>query len=113
MGWHMRRQCKSRRSIYSVESLETRQLLAVEPPNLVQTFVTNPFDDNSAHGIPGSLRAAILDANAAINGNMLAIHFNIPGAGVHIINLVSVLPTIDKPVFIDGYTQPGSHPNTL
>jgi uncharacterized repeat protein (TIGR01451 family)/CSLREA domain-containing protein len=41
------------------------------------------------------------------------IAFNIPGAGVRTINLISALPTVTDPVTIDGYTQPGASPNTL
>jgi uncharacterized repeat protein (TIGR01451 family) len=41
-----------------------------------------------------------------------AIHFSIPGAGVHTIALTSGL-NLFKPVTIDGYSQPGSSPNTL
>ena len=40
------------------------------------------------------------------------IAFNIPGDGVQTITLQSNLPTITDPVNIDGYTQPGSSPNT-
>src|SRR5262249_40441858 len=39
------------------------------------------------------------------------IAFAIPGAGVHTL-MVSNLPTTNKPVTIDGYTQPGSSANT-
>jgi titin len=42
-----------------------------------------------------------------------AITFNIPGGGVQSIALLSPLPSITSPVFIDGYTQPGASPNTL
>ncbi len=35
------------------------------------------------------------------------INFNIPGAGVHTITPASPLPTITKPLMIDGATQPG------
>ncbi len=41
------------------------------------------------------------------------ISFNIPGTGLHTITPLSVLPTITDPLVIDGYTQPGSSPNTL
>ena len=58
----------------------------------------------------GSLRQAILDANAT-NG-LDTIAFNIPGPGVHTITPGSVLPTITDPVVIDGYTQPGATNNT-
>lgn len=59
----------------------------------------------------GSLRQAILDANAAPGADL--IDFNIPGAGVQTIAPASGLPTITDPVTIDGYTQPGASPNTL
>jgi hypothetical protein len=60
---------------------------------------------------PGSLRQAILDANASPGTQ--TIDFNIPGAGVRTINLTSPLPDITDPVVIDGYTQPGTSVNTL
>jgi hypothetical protein len=40
------------------------------------------------------------------------IDFNIAGSGVHTIMPVTVLPTITEQVTIDGYSQPGSSPNT-
>ena len=60
---------------------------------------------------PGSLRQAILDANATAEPD--AICFAIPGGGVHTIALASALPAIMQPVVIDGYTQPGASENTL
>lgn len=68
-------------------------------------LVTNTDDSG-----PGSLRQAILDANA--NSGADDIAFLIPGGGVHTINLASALPTIYH-VTIDGYTQPGAKPNLL
>ena len=62
---------------------------------------------------PGSLRQAILDANADPCTDDLTIGFNIPGAGVHTIALLSGLPPISRPLTIDGYTQPGASPSTL
>jgi CSLREA domain-containing protein len=41
------------------------------------------------------------------------IAFAIPGGGVHTIRPASLLPAITEAVVIDGYTQPGSHPNAL
>lgn len=67
--------------------------------------VTNTSDSGA-----GSLRQAILDANA--NPGTDTINFNIPGAGPHTIKPLSALPTITDPVIIDGYTEPGSSPNT-
>ena len=60
---------------------------------------------------PGSLRQAILDANANIGAD--TISFNIPGTGVHTITPLTPLPTITDGVTIDGYTQPGSSANTV
>jgi titin len=40
------------------------------------------------------------------------IDFAIPGAGVHTITPASPLPSIAKTVTINGYSQPGSSPNT-
>ena len=61
---------------------------------------------------PGSLRQAILDANALPGADRIV--FNIPGSGVQKINLAfNYLPKITDAVTIDGYTQPGSAPNTL
>jgi parallel beta-helix repeat protein len=67
--------------------------------------VTNTNDSGA-----GSLRQALIDANAAPNVNR--IHFNISGACPRVITLASLLPTIAEPVIIDGYTQPGSSRNT-
>lgn len=53
----------------------------------------------------GSLRQAILDANA--NPGPDLITFAIAGTGVQIINLSSALPIVTGPVTIDGATQPG------
>lgn len=67
--------------------------------------VTNTNDAGT-----GSLRQALIDANAAPNVNR--IHFNISGACPRVITLASLLPTIAEPVVIDGYTQSGSSRNT-
>ena len=52
-----------------------------------------------------SLREAIMLANGNPGADIIA--FNIPGAGVHTITLLSDLPAIVEEVFIDGSTQPG------
>ncbi|MFN8524775.1 MAG: right-handed parallel beta-helix repeat-containing protein [Chloroflexota bacterium] len=54
---------------------------------------------------PGSLRQAILDANA--NPGEDSITFNIPGAGPHTILPLTGLPAVTGPTDIDGRTQPG------
>lgn len=58
----------------------------------------------------GSLRQALIDANAAPNLN--TIRFDITGACPRTITLASLLPTITQPVAIEGYTQPGASRNT-
>src|SRR5258708_1773835 len=82
-------------------------------PALAGTFtVTNTSDSG-----PGSLRQAILDANA--NAGADTIVFGIPGTdpncntttGVCTIAPLTPLPAITDPVTIDGYTQTGATPN--
>jgi hypothetical protein len=68
---------------------------------------------STADSDPGSLRQAILDANADSSTNDVFIEFNIPGSGVQTIAPFSPLPVITRSVSIDGYTQPGTSPNTL
>ncbi len=70
------------------------------------TFPVTNTNDSGA----GSLRQAILDANANAGPDVIA--FNIPGSGVHTIAPLTGLPTITDSVVIDGYTQPGASPNT-
>lgn len=60
-----------------------------------------------------TLRAAIAEANAHPGAD--TVNFNIPGSGVQTIQLQSLLPSLNDltgPTTIDGYTQPGSSPNT-
>lgn len=78
------------------------------------TFVVNNvFDPGSGtcDVIGCTLREAIDAANA--NPGADIINFNIPGAGVQTITLSSSLPSIDDPLTIDGYSQPGASANTL
>src|SRR6266508_6827904 len=73
------------------------------------TFTVNNTSDSGA----GSLRQAILDANATADADRIV--FNIPGPNVHTISPLSSLPALtdDAGATIDGYSQPGSSPNTL
>ena len=74
------------------------------------TCVTDVFTG----GDQCTLRAAIVQANATQGAD--AIDFNIPGTGVKTIAVGSsgfgALSAITEQVTIDGYTQPGSSPNT-
>ena len=73
------------------------------------TFIVVNTNDSGA----GSLRQAILDANAAPGADLIA--FDIPETGVQTISPLSELPALtdDAGATIDGYTQSGSSPNTL
>jgi hypothetical protein len=83
----------NRRRQLSVELLEGRSLLATYPVTVT--------DDAG----PGSLREAILAANA--NPGLDRIEFNIAGSGVQTISLLSPLPEISDPLELDGRSQPG------
>lgn len=67
--------------------------------------VTNTSDSG-----PGSLRQAILDANAHPNdlGVPDKIRFAIPGVAPFAIPVITALPDITEAVEIDGNTQPGT-----
>src|SRR5262245_24124132 len=81
-------------------------LWAAAAPLAAATFTVTNTDDSG----PGSLRQAIDDVNAAPGADTIV--FAIAGAGVHTITPQSLLPIINEAVTIDGYTQPGSSPNT-
>jgi Right handed beta helix region len=86
---------------------ETRQpgfrpfLEALEDRLAPATFTVTNIGDSGA----GSLRQAILSANASAGADTIA--FNISGTGVHVIEPASPLPTITGAVAIKGATQPG------
>ncbi len=87
--------------------LATAAALALITASLsATTFTVVNTNDSGA----GSLRQAILDANAAAGADTVA--FNIVGSGVHTIALATSLPAISQALTIDGYTQSGSSPNT-
>jgi hypothetical protein len=65
---------------------------------------------SNADSGPGSLREAVAAVNASAGPH--EIHFAIPGSGVHVITLLTDLPPLTETVTVDGYTQPGSSPNT-
>ncbi len=73
------------------------------------TYTVTNTNDSGA----GSLRQAIVDANANVGAD--SISFNIAGAGVHTIAPLTNLPEITDQVTIDGETQSGADcdPRTL
>jgi len=83
----------------------TSLMLAAKPSHASTTFTVTNTNDSGA----GSLRHAITDANATAGTDV--INFNIDGSGVHTIAPQSPLPDITEAVSINGYTQPGAHPN--
>src|SRR5947209_2840905 len=93
-GFRSRKRVPRRReNMPALERLEERCLLAV--------FTVTTTDDSG----PGSLRQAILDANA--NPELDTIAFAIGDGGVQTIRPKSDLPNITDPVILDGTTQPG------
>lgn len=72
------------------------------------TFVVTTNADSGA----GSLRQAILSANASV-GVPDVIQFSLTGTGPHIITPVTPLPNITDPVVMDAYTQSGASSNSL
>jgi hypothetical protein len=80
------------------------------------TFTVTATGDNggtnpAAFAGTGTLRQAIIDANATAGADQIS--FNIPGAGVQTITLAGVLPAITGKVQINGYTQPGASTGTI
>jgi hypothetical protein len=67
--------------------------------NLPVFLVTNTLDSGA-----GSLRQAILDANATSGLDLIQFAVD---RGMQTINLASPLPAISQPVLIDGTSQPG------
>jgi hypothetical protein len=72
------------------------------------TFTVTNISDSG----PGSLRDAILQANADA-GYAQTIKFAIPGGCPRTIALQSPLPDVTDTLFVLGYTQPFAQPNTL
>jgi hypothetical protein len=67
--------------------------------------VTSTSDSGTSPPEQGTLRWALATANA--DAGTQEIHFAIPGAGVHTIDLAVPLPAITDSVIINGWTQPG------
>ena len=80
-------------------------LLLTAPVGGATFTVTNTADSGA-----GSLRQAIIDANASPGLDTIA--FDIPGGGVHTIAPTADFDIITDAVVIDGYSQTGSSANT-
>jgi Right handed beta helix region len=93
-----------------LEALEDRCL----PAPMTFTVTTDKDNGDNVHPTAGSLRAAILAANAN-TGFTNTIDFKIPSGGggfEHVIQPPTPLPPITNPVVINGYSQFASSPNT-
>lgn len=91
------------------------KLLLLIPAVLASVFSSAVAADftvtNTNSSGPGSLYQAITDANALAGRDTIV--FNIPGPGVHVIDVSNVgLPEVTDPLILDGYTQPGSRWNS-
>lgn len=100
MGGTARRISRSRPPC--LQALTVACSLSAGSATIAATFTVSTTADTGA----GSLRQAILDANA--NPGADDIVFQIPSAGIQTINPLSALPTITGAVNINGYTQPGT-----
>jgi Right handed beta helix region len=81
-------------------------IAAAAAPAQAATFTVYNTDSTGK----GSLRTAI--AAAEVTDSRDEIVFEIPGEGVHTIELDAALPVISKPLTIDGYSQLGASPAT-
>ena len=88
------------RSGFALAAVVVVSLALSQPARAASLAVTNANDFG-----PGSLRQAILDANA--NPGPDTISFAIPGSGTRTIGLLSALPAVLDPLTIDGTSQPG------
>ena len=112
---------RNRTGFPRVELLEDRKLLA--------TITVNTVTDLTHPSTAMTLRLAIEVADGLVPVSSLSsfqqslvsgslsepdtINFDIAGSGVDTILLQSSLPDITVPMTINGYSQPGSSPNTL
>lgn len=80
--------------------------LLVAVPATAETFTVTTTDFEG----PGSLRQTLRDVNASLGPHR--IEFAIPGEGPHVLYIAPGTFSLYQEVVIDGYTQPGSRPNT-
>ena len=87
--------------LFNLSSLLVFALSALAPTSLRATtyWVTTTADSG-----PGSLRQAVLDANATTGPH--TINFNIPGPGPYAIRSQSALPLASQSITVKGQSQP-------
>ena len=90
---------------YSTGSIETAVVVSPHAQATWQALLNTFTVTNTNNAGAGSLRQAILNANAL--PGLDVIHFNIAGRwSRHTIALTSALPNITDAVFIDGWSEP-------
>ncbi|HEY7759918.1 MAG TPA: DUF2341 domain-containing protein, partial [Burkholderiales bacterium] len=89
---------------YTTGLIDTRSAISLQAQLDWRGTLATYTVTSTANAGAGSLRQAITQANA--NAGTDTIDFNITGAGPHIINLTSTLPTINEAVILDGSTNP-------
>jgi hypothetical protein len=82
---------------------------ALESPFSDIGIITVTSLDNSG---AGTLRQAILDSNQTTNAELIRFNLGAAGNCPYTITPTSLLPAITSPLTIDGWSQPGSSPNT-
>jgi len=97
--------------------------------NLVNSFTVNSTGDLAGDDIGNgtaytgrtnsddepevTLRSAMLEILASPDPDyVFTINFDIPGNGPHVINVGGFLPEPERPIIIDGFSQPGASANT-
>ena len=94
-------------SIAVAAVVATLGVAASAAPAGAATFKVTSINDN---GAAGTLRRAIVDANAKPGADVIA--FSLPAAGSHTLAPAANLPAITDKVTIDGYSQIGATPAT-
>ena len=88
-------------------ALAGSRALTLQPGPVFTVNTTDDEDDDRCTTLHCSLREAIVAANGHANTSEAdAIHFFIPGDGLHTIRLTSPLPALTAAVVIDGSTEP-------
>lgn len=82
---------------------DTSEFSVPVPVSITSFVVTNTNNSGT-----GSLRQAILDANATLEANLITFAITPLDGTLKTINLTSALPAITSPLAIDGLTQNGA-----
>lgn len=115
ISWWSKRAARASSSRHATKGTRTRSRWQPTLEQLEDRLVPSTYTVNSSNDSgPGSLRQAILDANA--NAGLDTIGFNLPTysywGDVAILQANSPLPAVTDPVTIDGLTEPGSSPSS-